>query len=665
MRAASAELITIVGSRATLRVALFSRGRLSDLNGSRGEAVTEPPLSDEELARRAATGDPRAFARLHERHRPGLDDFAVRVVGDRRLAARVLKSASAEARATVCDGRARGSPKAWLYASAYRAALDALLAAPHAAVNAGGAGAADHALLDLHHRYGLGEDELAPSLGVPHRTLADRLARLQAELGAPEAFTEPPPPEPRSRSLPNWRPIVRRHALAAGVAVLAAATTGAVLAARGGGVGDPGGLRAVTHRVGQPGPNVVAVVWSREPNARGYSILWSREAGGRPDQTSELPGSATSARSPALAAGTWWFSLRTLGEGGEWSDGVELGPFVVRAPPVVRIETHPAKASRSRSATFRFSASESGAKLECALDGADFRPCESPRGYRRLKPGRHRLAVRATGVSLAPSEPVVYTWTIDTRAPRTRITRTPPDATRAASADFRFAASERRVRFQCKLDTSPWYRCRSPESFSHLTEQPHRFAVRARDRAGNVDRTPAIFAWLVDRTPPDTTIRGASRTGRTARFQLGATESQVSFRCSLDGAAFTGCSSPLVLSGLSGGRHTLRVLATDAAGNAETTPAQRSWTVDSSAPGTLLTGHPPSVTSSREATFSFSATEDGATFECSLDGRAFTPCPSPITYISLEPGDHVFRVRARDRAGNVDPTPVSWRWRVR
>lgn len=583
------------------------------------------------------------------------------------MAARVLKAASAEARERLRDGRAHGSPKAWLYATVYRAALDALMTRPHTAAGDGGADAADRALLDLHLKHGLEADELAPSLGVGRRVLADRLARLEEELGAPEAgvFVELPPLEQPRRRFPAGRLTARKPLLAAGVAVLAAGTIGAVLAAGGGGVNDPGELRAVNHRIGQPGPNVVAVAWSRQPNARGYSVLWSREAGRRADQTSDLPGSATGARSPALAAGTWWFSLRTLGKGNEWSGGVELGPFAVAAPPVVRIETHPAPASRSQSATFRFSASEPGAQHECALDGAHFRPCESPRSYRHLKPGRHRLTLRAVGVSRAASEPVVYGWTIDIRAPRTRITRKPPEATRSTSARFTFAAGERLARFACKLDRSPWHPCRSPQSFRHLTEEPHRFAVRARDRAGNVDWTPAIFAWLVDRTPPDTTIRGASRSGRTARFQLGADEPGVTFRCSRDGAAFAGCSSPLVLSGLSNGRHTLRVLAQDEAGNVDTTPARRSWTVDSSAPGTLLTRHPPSVTSSRTATFSFSATEGGATFECSLDGRAFSSCSSPITYISLDRGSHVFLVRARDRARNVDQTPVSWRWRVR
>ena len=644
------------------------------------------PLTDEELAARAAAGDPRAFARLHERHLPGLYDFVTRVVRDRRLAARALKAAAAEAHHGLREGQARGTPRAWLYSGAYRAALDVLLAGtePRSGDPAiqfappGGeeeevwAAAAllpppDYALLDLHLRRGFGADELAPSLRVPRSALADRLARLQRELDAPaaEMFTHLPAVEPPVRHRPRKPPRGRRPLAAiAAVVLLAAVTTGAVIAARGQGVDDPAGLRSPSHRLGRAGPSVVAVAWSPQPGARGYSVLWSRDADRRPDESVELAGSATGAHSPALEAGSWWFSLRTRGDDG-WSEGARLGPFVVPPTPTATIAARPDPASRTRSATFRFSASESGATFECALDGGEFRACESPRTYPRLHPGRHRLSVRATGVSEAPGEAVVYRWEIDVRTPKTRITRQPPGATRSTSALIRFAANEPGTRFRCKLDESPWYSCRSPQWFRHLTEQPHRLLVRARDRAGNLDRTPAAVEWRVDRTPPNTRIGGSARTGKTARFSLVADEADVGFRCSLDGAAFADCSSPLVLSGLSGGRHTLQVRAQDEAGNADATPAERTWIVDADAPGTLLTEHPPSVTRSRKATFSFTATEERVTFACSLDGRRFSPCSSPIIYIGLEPGTHVFRVRARDRSGNVDPTPVSWRWRVR
>lgn len=658
--------------------------------------MEEPPLADEELATLAAAGDRRAFDRLYERHRSGLHDFAARVVRDRRSAARAMRTAAAQARAGLRDGRARGSPRAWLYATLHGAALDALLegglpaAEDHALPFAAPGGEAeavwraaaalapqDYALLDLHVRRGLEPDELAEGLGVPRGALALRLARLRevvaADAGGLDASTaaailaalEPLPP-PGARLRREWT-IGRRPLLAvAGAALVAAVATGAVVGARDGGVDDPDGLRSVSHRVGLPGAHVVAVSWSPQPDGEGFSVLWTRDAGALPDETVDLPASATGARSPALAPGKWWFAVRAHGPGEGWSGGVRLGPFVVPDAPAVTFGDRPPAASDSPVATFRFRASESGAELECGLDGVAFRACEPPLRYRRLEEGRHRLAVRATGTSGVAGEPAVHEWVVDTRAPKTRLTHGPSGPTRVRAARFRFTASERSVRFACKLDESRWRPCSSPQRLSHLTEAPHRFAVKARDRAGNTDRTPALARWIVDRTAPGTLIRGGSgSTGRTARFTLAATESGVVFRCSLDGAAFSGCSSSLVLSGLRSGRHTLRVVARDGAGNADATPAERRWLVDGDPPGTLLTEHPPTVTGSRRAAFAFAATEANVRFECSLDGRAFASCSSPIVYIGMTPGDHRLAVRARDRAGNVDRTPVTWRWRVR
>ncbi len=657
--------------------------------------MEEPPLTDEELATLAASGDRRAFARLHERHLPGLHDFAVRVVRGRRAAARAVKAAAEEARAGLVDGGARGSPKAWLYATLHGAALDEVLdgsegdagdpalafALPDgedAAVwrSASSLAPQDYALLDLHLRRGLDADELAESLGVPRGALAARLTRLQAELGAgadgmdaaaaTAIFAAFDPVEHSAPRVPRELPKGRKPLLVLAAVAVASASTGAVLGARGGGVADPVELESSSHVVGRAGPNVVAVSWSPSSDAHGYSVLWTRNAAGSPDETVDLPASAAGARSRPLAPGRWWFVLRTRGPDDDWSGGVRLGPFVVPDAPEARLVERPREASRARAATFQFSASETGASFECALDGVDFEPCESPRRFRRLDDGEHRLAVRATGISGVAGEPDVYEWIVDTRAPRTRFTRAPSPATRARSARLRFAANERDVRFSCKLDDSRWHPCTSPESLANLTEAPHRFAVRAHDRAGNRDRTPALRRWVVDRTPPDAAIRGpGGPTGRTARFTLTATESGVTFRCSLDGAAFGGCSASLVLSRLGAGRHTLRVVARDAAGNVDGIPAEHRWRVDASAPGTLLVDHPPPVTGSGRAMFAFAATEPGARFECSLDGRAFASCSSPIVYIGMTAGRHVFSVRARDRAGNVDASPVDWRWRVR
>jgi hypothetical protein len=63
--------------------------------------------------------------------------------------------------------------------------------------------------------------------------------------------------------------------------------------------------------------------------------------------------------------------------------------------------------------------------------------------------------------------------------------------------------------------------------------------------------------------------------------------------------------------------------------------------------------------------FRFVSTESASSFQCKLDRRAWTVCQSPKPYRALAKGLHVFRVRARDRAGNLDQTPAARRWRIR
>ena len=67
----------------------------------------------------------------------------------------------------------------------------------------------------------------------------------------------------------------------------------------------------------------------------------------------------------------------------------------------------------------------------------------------------------------------------------------------------------------------------------------------------------------------------------------------------------------------------------------------------------------------RRATFRFASGERGSKSLCKLDKKKYKPCTSPKTYKKLKPGKHVFRVKARDRSGNVDRTPLVKRFRIK
>jgi len=92
-------------------------------------------------------------------------------------------------------------------------------------------------------------------------------------------------------------------------------------------------------------------------------------------------------------------------------------------------------------------------------------------------------------------------------------------------------------------------------------------------------------------------------------------------------------------------------------------PAPSPAPADTTAPQTSLDSHPESATRSQAAGFTFSS-ENGATFEASLDGAAFAAATSPVSFTDLAPGSHTFAVRARDAAGNVDDSPATFTWGV-
>ncbi len=68
--------------------------------------------------------------------------------------------------------------------------------------------------------------------------------------------------------------------------------------------------------------------------------------------------------------------------------------------------------------------------------------------------------------------------------------------------EFSFNATETEATFECSLDSRPFTPCSSPVKYKDLTEGSHTFKVRATDKAGNTDPTPAIYQWTVELNDP-------------------------------------------------------------------------------------------------------------------------------------------------------------------
>jgi hypothetical protein len=85
---------------------------------------------------------------------------------------------------------------------------------------------------------------------------------------------------------------------------------------------------------------------------------------------------------------------------------------------------------------------------------------------------------------------------------------------------------------------------------------------------------------------------------------------------------------------------------------------------DKTPPETTISKAPKKKTTKRSVTVAFSASEQGSTFRCSLDGKPAAPCTSPLKLRGLKRGKHVLTVTATDAAGNADASPASTRFKV-
>ncbi len=64
------------------------------------------------------------------------------------------------------------------------------------------------------------------------------------------------------------------------------------------------------------------------------------------------------------------------------------------------------------------------------------------------------------------------------------------------------------------------------------------------------------------------------------------------------------------------------------------------------------------------ATFRFTATVAGSTFQCKLDKKSFKGCKSPKTYRGLVEGKHVIKVRAIGPTDLIDPKAAKRTFKV-
>ena len=109
-------------------------------------------------------------------------------------------------------------------------------------------------------------------------------------------------------------------------------------------------------------------------------------------------------------------------------------------PPDTTITAQPANLTKSTSASFSFTSSESNSTFQCQLNSIGYSNCTSPKSYSGLPDGNHTFAVRATdSAGNTDATPANFAWTIDTTAPALSINS--PSLTTTRNTDVTYAVT--------------------------------------------------------------------------------------------------------------------------------------------------------------------------------------------------------------------------------
>ena len=322
-----------------------------------------------------------------------------------------------------------------------------------------------------------------------------------------------------------------------------------------------------------------------------------------------------------------------------------VGPGGDAADPDTVLRSAPSGSVKSQSPRMWAYATEPGATLQCSLDSAPFAPCPDPIEHSSVLPGAHTFHVRAVdGAGRVDQTPATRSWLGDGQltapANDTRDAMTVLAAGGGRSPPTRPGDARRRLRpdrprqSRRSVDLVPWTApadgwatfdtadssidtllgvfaggCREEHRLAESDDAPGRLTSRVRlwVRSGtqyaiavdgyspegvNAQNGPVTLAWSfqpeADVTPPETMIASGpgpvswtTYLGWTFRAsEPGSTSSASSRRRPSGSRARRRTALTLFV-----GTRTLSVRAVDPAGNADPTPASRTWHTDALAAG--------------------------------------------------------------------------------
>ncbi len=202
-------------------------------------------------------------------------------------------------------------------------------------------------------------------------------------------------------------------------------------------------------------------------------------------------------------------------------------------------------------------------------------------------------------------------------------------------------------------------------NITNMQQGTNTYTVQATDQAGN--STSVARNIIYSQTPvtidPVKTPTNTNQQQITGTMELNST---VTISCSTAAVGTiisTTTTWKAIIYNMIEGANIISATAIDLEGHVSDT-VTATIVLDTLAPDTNILTGPATLTNQNTASFGFTSTKNGSTFECKIDQGSYEVCTTPANYDNRADGTHTFFVRATDPVGNTDQTPASFTWKV-
>tara|TARA_B100001248_G_scaffold261746_1_gene254009 strand:+ start:17003 stop:19279 length:2277 start_codon:yes stop_codon:yes gene_type:complete len=279
-----------------------------------------------------------------------------------------------------------------------------------------------------------------------------------------------------------------------------------------------------------------------------------------------------------------------------------------------------------------------------------------------------KVYAKFRGGGLQDSACISDTIIHDDIAPALSIADAPERLNNQTSANFALQVGENGSGLEalfCQLDNNEVQVCSNLINYRELAQGMHRFAAKARDKAGN-ESDWLLFNWRIDRSKPVLALQkkpSNPSNQKEAEFIIQASDTGSSIawiECNLNGDGFERCESNYKTNALEGDNQVL-FRAADLAGNVSDELSYE-WLVDISAPEIRWLAGPSNPTKWEQTDFQFEVKDAGvgvASITCQLDDQQPFACKDTASFF-LSDGDYRFRITASDSFGQTNTVEYTW-----